>query len=44
MNNQVVMAKFFTLCESELVKFGIMNRPDHIFNADESGVDFKMHM
>ena len=43
MNNQVVMDKFFTLHKSELDKFGVMNKPNHIFNADESGVDVNAH-
>ena len=38
-NNQVVMDKFFKLLKEELESIDILNKPEHIFNADESGID-----
>ena len=38
-NNQVVMDKFFKLLKEELESIDILNRPEHIFNADKSGID-----
>ena len=39
MNNQVVMDKFFKLLKEELESIDILNKPEHIFNADETGID-----
>ena len=39
MNNQVVMDKFFKLLEEELESFDILNKLEHIFNADETGIN-----
>lgn len=39
MNNQVVMDNFFELYKSELHRLGLLHKPDHIFNVDESGID-----
>ena len=38
-NNQVVMGKFFELCKIELDRLNLLHKPDHIFNADESGIE-----
>ena len=38
MNNQVVMDKFFKLLKGE-ESIDILNKLEHIFNADESGID-----
>ena len=38
-NNQVVMDKFFKLLKEELESIDILNKPEHIFNADETGID-----
>ena len=39
MNNQVVMAKFFKLLKDELESIDILDKPEHIFNADKTGID-----
>ena len=39
MNNQTVMDKFFLLYKILLDKKKLIDKPSHIFNADESGVD-----
>ena len=39
MNNQVVMDNFFELYKSKLDRLGLLHKPDHIFNVDESGID-----
>ena len=39
MNNQVVMDKFFILLKEELESMNILNKLEHISNADESGID-----
>ena len=39
MNNQVVMDKFFELLKGELESIDILNKLEHIFNADETGID-----
>ena len=39
MNNQVAMDKFFELHKSKLDRLHLLHKPDHIFNADESGID-----
>ena len=39
MNNQVVMDKFFKLLEEELESFDILNKLEHIFDADETGIN-----
>ena len=39
MNNQVVMDKFFKLLKEELESIDILNKPEHIFNADKTGID-----
>ena len=39
MNNQVVMDKFFKLLKEELQPIDILNKPEHIFNAEETGID-----
>ena len=39
MNNQVVMDKFFKLLKQELESIDILDKPEHIFNADETGID-----
>ena len=38
MNNQVVMDKFFKPLKGE-ESIDILNKLEHIFNADESGID-----
>ena len=38
-NNQVVMDKFFKLLKEELESIDILNKPEHIFNADKTGID-----
>ena len=39
MNNQVVMDKFFKLLKDELESIDILDKLEHIFNADETGID-----
>ena len=39
MNNQVIMDKFFELYKRELDRRDLLQKADHIFNADESGID-----
>ena len=39
MNNQVVMDKLFKLLEDELESVDILDTPEHIFNADKTGID-----
>ena len=39
MNNQVVMDKFFKLLKEELESIDILNKPEHIFNAGNTGID-----
>ena len=39
MNNRVVMDNFFELYKSERDRLGLLHKPDHIFNVDESGID-----
>ena len=39
MNNQVVMNKFFKLLKEELESIDILNKLEHIFNADKTGID-----
>ena len=39
MNNQVVMDQFFKLLNEELESIGVLDKPEHIFNADEAGID-----
>ena len=39
MNNQAVMDKFFKLLEEELESFDILNKLEHIFNADQTGIN-----
>ena len=39
MSNQVVMDKFFELLKQELESIDILDKPEHIFNADETGID-----
>ena len=39
MNSEVVMDKFFKLLKEELKSIDILNKPEHIYNADESGID-----
>ena len=39
MNNQVVMDQFFKLLKEELESIGVLDKPEHIFNADEAGID-----
>ena len=39
MNNQVVMDKFFKLLKEELESIDILNKPEHIFNAEKTGID-----
>ena len=39
MNSPVVMDKFFELYKSELGRLDLLHKLDHIFNADESGID-----
>ena len=33
------MDKFFELYKGELDRLELLDKPDHIFNADESGID-----
>lgn len=37
MANQTVMDSYFTLLDSTLTKLGIKNKPERIYNCDESG-------
>ena len=39
MNDQVVVDKFFKLLKEELESIDILNKPEHIFKADETGID-----
>ena len=39
MSNQVAMDKFFKLLKQELESIDILDKPEHIFNADETGTD-----
>ena len=39
MNNQVVMDQFFKLLKEELESIGVLDKPEHIFNPDEAGID-----
>ena len=39
MNNENVMKNLFTLYNDLLDETGLIYKPSHIFNADESGVD-----
>ena len=39
MSNQVAMDKFFKLLKQELESIDILDKPEHIFNADETGID-----
>ena len=39
MNNQVVMDKFFKLLKQELDSIDILDKPEHIFNPNETEID-----
>ena len=39
MNNQVVMDKFFKLLKQELHSIDILDKPEHIFNSNETEID-----
>ena len=39
MNNKVVMDKSFKLLKDELESIDIIDKPEHIFNADKTGID-----
>ena len=39
MNNQIVMDNFFKLLKDELESIDILDKLEHIFNADETGID-----
>ena len=44
MNNQTVMDKFFLLYKSLLDETGLIDKPSHIFKADESGLDLNSNV